>query len=462
MNQIKEITFVFLLFNTSGNTADQEQFNGKIETQLLNSTYFPHINIVIVYTNFFNIPDSAGIDTFGTRLIELTKNKNSDVNWEMNTVANFGNINIGSQDTLGLIFTYIKANYIANKYIVYSNNHSNQFGALNDTITWNSRKNLNTLNTKIEFFGTEDTTRRPFSYFTYDIESKPKIDMLTYNEFSKAFINGFIKNLRTENKEVEKVSLLILVSCYSATIDNVINFSDSVKYLCVAESEISYNFINVAKFIEFLAQPNGNSLEIKLEEIFNRITKDYPDQDNVETNKIALTEFNCYNLSHQETLNEIVADLNKLIVFSISHPQILKKIRESGYRISNDIAYIYRDPPEEGKPSVSSKRSIDFFSFLTNIETSSNDAYFTTLIESLKKNLKSILSFRFNPESKRLGLSCFFPNQDMSDLGLDEKQLEYMAATYSPYSSQSTKFSKETLWPELLQAIAKIKLYESL
>ena len=129
---MKEFTFIFLLFNLKGRTDIQEDFNGELETQLLNSKYNDTINILIVYTNFFEPPHTTR-SIFGTRLLKLIKGS-GQTNWESKVVANFGNINIGDEDVLSLIFTYIKSNYAAKEFIVYSNNHSNQFGALSENI----------------------------------------------------------------------------------------------------------------------------------------------------------------------------------------------------------------------------------------------------------------------------------------------------------------------------------------
>jgi len=457
-------TFVFMLFDIKPEDLPSEESDHILflKTQLRKTKTYENVNIVVVNTAFVNLK-SSNSKTFKTVLSWFKPESSEGFNYKEQKLKDLGNINIGSGDTLGMIFSFIKFHFPSERIIIYSNNHSNHFGGLSKQVVLINDIKFAHILSKVDGIS---ETGKPAKKKPMPVIELPHIDMLTYNELSTAIKNGFI------DEETPKIDLLVTVACYGTSIDNLVIFKDSVDYLFSSESVIFFDVINLSKLIENIVDRDSISGGLSL--LFSNFEEDWKGMEFGKFNKKAI--FSVLNLKKEE---QFVDDLNALLKFIIDNPALLQFIRN---QIPIDLRFPFSDTSNivntmnagEERHNELLTRCIDFIHFLNTLNNNNvleheNKSVLSSLIETLKKDIESMtaelfLNTRINKipikEAKLrpfYGISCFLPirpfPQDLSFL--DPNTFEQMASSYSPFSKSRNSFAKRTLWPELIQAIYK-------
>lgn len=434
----KNYTFIFLFYNIKDDSL-QHNFNDSIIANLLQANFNEEINILIVDTRFFNLAGTTQ-RTFESVLFEL-KPDEAKANWQKGDdqiEANFGNINIADKDVLGLILMYIKLKYPAYEYVLYTNNHSNQFGALDYDARVFDKNNSK----YIEFI-------KPTPIIKHIYEPNENVDMLSYYELSKAIEKGFLLNQFAFEKDKDYcLGLLINIGCYSATLDNLYHFSKSsderkslVRYYCGCESRIANYFIDAKEIVNQITQ---NGIKKGIQQIFELLPVVY----SADKRSLA-TMFSCFEFTDLKTVKFFFTLLRKFIDHITTDSEISKTL-QGIYKQEKDVSNI-RFFKEEGDDLIY-KYSIDFFEFLLFFE----DKLPLIDIAFLKDRYKEIVVFMNCTTFS--GISCFVPPADLRTIALDgAKETAFaMDNAYLNKQSKTNEFNQIANWQALISKILSI------
>lgn len=436
---MKKFTFIFLFYNIKDETL-QATFNDSILANLLEAKYRDNINVIIADTVFSNLSGSTK-RTFETMLHELKPDlsKTSWIKDPGSPAINFGNINIADKDVLGLVLLYIKLYYPAEDYVLYTNNHSNQFGALDyDQIIFDKNQKYSQL------FPEEINIKHIY-------EPNENVDMLSYYELSKAVEKGFLLNQFNNEKDRKYgLSLLINIGCYSATLDNLFHFSQSglkskslIKYYCASESRIANYFIDARAIINLISE---NGIENGLELLFYGL-KQIKDDVGLETERIKSTMFTCFKLSDSKELTEFFESIGN-IIDRIIQDESINPLLKNIYTNTNDIANI-RYFKSEGD-DLKYKYSVDLYCFL---EFLFNNSSYKKEVLNLKESYKKIIIFENCNDYS--GVSCFIPPPELKTITDASEIYNSMKKAYFNDVSINNTFTKKIKWRELLKLILK-------
>ncbi len=491
-----KFTFIFMLFEIDSaneipvsvdspiklpTPSDRNTF---IEEQIMSTRYDENINLVIIKTAPTETPLLKNT-TFATNVYYLieadTESKKKGFNYVKGSPVGYGSLNIGSADTLGVLLSSIRLNCKSDHYIVYTNNHSNNFGALSKQLfLYQNTYPLLIQSTKALQFTTKIIPRPPLTHITLELVEKPTIDMLTYSELSKAIEKGFCINSFDDQGKNKQLDLLVMVSCYGSTIDNLAIFAKTVKYVCSSEGTVFYNFINTKKLVEYIL--DKDSIEDGMELLFSKINKDANDRKNNQMNSFAKKYIKptIYSMFNLEKTSEFINKLNTLLILILKENSLIKFINNSTVFNPNnpfkeylDIHYILDKWPPSAKENKDNIKThcIDFIELLNilqtkGIENETVNTQFQQLINDLKDIYTKEILFipphlditKNTVDGRRHfhGISCFLP---FALEELDETTSNQMAYSYSIFSPFKTDFAKQTLWPEFLQSIFKRNIY---
>jgi hypothetical protein len=433
---VKKFTFIFLFYNIKDQDL-QESYNSTVIGNLLKANYTGEANIIIGETIFKNLPDTTK-RTFETILYKLKPDR-LKIAWTKEPASarvNFGNINIADKDVLGLVLLYIKLNYPAKDYILYTNNHSNQFGALDyDQIIFKTGLKY------IELFKRDIVIKHIY-------EPNENVDMLSYYELSKAIEKGFLLNQFKQEKDLDYcLSLLINIGCYSSTLDNLFHFSKSgdknknlIKYYCGSESRIANYFVDASAIINFIVD---NGIEKGVELIFDALREIKDTQDPKEEERVKRTMFSCFELSDSKVMNaffESITDLINKVIKDEDFKQVVKNI----YTAQKDIAQIRFFEGDDLK----NKYSIDFYSFLDFFAY--NKSYDSD-ISKVKENYSKII--RFENCKDFSGISCFIPPPELATIVEAKDIFNSMKKAYFDTANVNNTFTQQVNWGELIKLI---------
>jgi hypothetical protein len=456
-------TFVFMFFSIhddAENFNEEDQRLKKLRESLFDTKKFEQINIVIVKTAFVNIGQST-TRTFKTSICWLLPSSNEGKNYEEGQEIVLGNINIGEGDTLGMIFNFISYKFQATKIIVYSNNHSSHFGNLQPDIAHFDTVKFNNILSNIK---TDDG--RPLLDFLIrrPHQELPLIDMLTHNELSSAIKNGFVGPLN------RKIDLLVLVGCYSSSIDNVVLYHETVNYLFAAEGLTFFDVIKPNKLIEYVVE--NESVDLAMKKLFENFETDWKDVQFRSENMLSiLTVMDLSSASY------FINILNELLRFIINHKKILLYLRKDISLKMNfpfsDTSNILDKNSVQHREDAAATNCVDFIYFVRTLRDfrdlrKADRDKLVQLANSAELAVKNMINQLYLDEtinkvsgSRRpfYGVSCFLPLVDINKelRHLNPKIFEPMAKSYSPFSVNCNLFAKKTLWPELIQAIYKVE-----
>lgn len=490
-----EFTFIFMLYNLDTNSfGSMEGSNAKEVFEQIMGTEIPKGARFILVEHCLKSTGPVGKTYTNTLIHEVVydADKSKNVLSEMPSY-NLGARNIGDADSIAGILLLIKTTFPANKYILFTYNHSNFFGALsNDIQVMSSLVALLKMSAKAKFldyikenkkaeikewWGYEELKNNDALLVDkllkeYDFTKNANIDMLTNSEFANAIFKAFGLN-RNEN-ECGLIEAVFFNSCYTATLDNLYLYSGKVKYIMAAEGEIYVKSFDISRIVHAFAQ-NAEDTRVAMEIIMKNFYSDFNKLNGKEItdeqcSKMVVGAFDLTNnLGHRllDQLNKVVLALihNK----DIAIPLIKEKIERPEWA---DCYWIYNDEsPEERHKKYEDTMtfSIDAIAFFESICNDERTAPLKDLrlwtLELLGTLKSAIVGNVFKGENIAInmedmhkkgfqGISIFFPSF-VEKVG--EKKKAQLSNSYSFYSPYRNQFAKDSYWPIFLEVYEKEK-----
>jgi len=496
----KEFTFILMVYNINdlNSLQDLEQLRATEVLAQLSGIDTAGFNLVTI-ENLPRFNDSHTGTFNNTEVFDITgPGGGSEI--VRKRLFNMGKTNIGDTDSLAGLMMMIKLIYPAEKYVIFTFDHSNfighvlsnvvnkavfsaesAFAAINIAVKnikngLPAMKTISAINTpdetddaiaaKEKFRKLSKQEQVRFAKDAYDIITVSKSDMLTNGELADALFKAF--PLNPPPGEAGRVEAVFFNTCYTGCVDNLYLYAKAVNYLVLSEGEVHYNSINIKKVIEYFRESKGNTAAAVTRCVTN-FSKDFiaMNTDDEALANLKGTILSAVNLSNnfQEKFRSYFNPLLRSLMSEMD--TVYKVISDAdGQALWLDCFYIHQGklPEDLGKdPSETYTRCYDLFSFLDTLTNEPRLKRFHELhdnIDLLRSFLNNIQLKVFpgeNVDPQYRGLSIFLP---VNATVLGNKKKAQVAFNYSPFSDFQNEFARHTLWPEFLQLLNKFKQAE--